>query len=310
MNKTRKKLYNKALMKMTAYEQALQKGELVKKKKVGFIQRYCRNRLAVFGFFLFVVLVLIAITVPLFFDYDKDVIKNVIKQRNLLPSAEHLFGTDNFGRDIFARVLWGSRISLFVGFVEVIVAMIIGSLIGATAAYYGGKIDDILMRIMDVFLAIPNTLLAICIVAALGLGIDKLIIAMTVTATPRFARIVRSAVLGVKGQEYVEAAKACGTKDFRIIVRHIIPNAMGPIIVQATTNVARSIITISSLSFVGLGVASPTPEWGSMLSEGKEFMRYFPHMVIFPGIAICLTALSLFAIGDGIRDALDPKLRN
>lgn len=186
----------------------------------------------------------------------------------------------------------------------------VGSLIGAAAGYYGGKVDNLLMRIMDVFLAIPSTLLAISIVAALGQGMFNLLLATAVSQIPAFARVVRSAILTVKGQDYIEAARACGTRGGRIILRHILPNAMGPIIVQATLNIARTILGISSLSFVGLGISPPTPEWGSMLSEGKTMMRYYPHLILIPGAAIALAVMSLNLIGDGLRDALDPRLKN
>ena len=183
-------------------------------------------------------------------------------------------------------------------------------LIGAVAAYYGGRVDNALMRIMDVFLAIPQTLMAICIVAALGTGTIKMLIALSIAQVPQFARVVRSAILTVKGQEFIEAAKACGTSDARIIARHIIPNAVGPIIVQATLNVAHTIISITMLSFLGIGVQPPTPEWGSMMSDAKSQMRYYPYLVYIPGIFIGLTSLSLNLIGDGLRDALDPRLKN
>ncbi len=278
--------------------------------KVDFLIRFSKNRLALFGAVLFVVMALIAFNADNFFDYESQAIFQNMSQRLLTPSREHIFGTDEYGRDIFIRIVYGARISLFVGLGTVFSSIILGCLIGATAAYYGGKVDNFLMRIMDVFLAVPSSLMAICVVAALGTGITKLMIALSISEVPRFSRIVRSSVLGTMGQDYIEAARACGTRDFRIILRHILPNSMGPIIVQATTNVARCVLMISSLSFIGLGIPSPTPEWGSMLSEGRAMMRYYPHLVIFPGIAILLTALSLYSVGDGLRDAMDPRLRN
>ena len=278
--------------------------------KVDFLIRFSRNRLALFGAVLFVVMALIAFNADNFFDYESQAIFQNMSQRLLTPSSEHIFGTDEYGRDIFIRIVYGARISLFVGLGTVFSSVILGCLIGSVAAYYGGKVDNILMRIMDVFLAVPSSLMAICVVAALGTGITKLMIALSISEVPRFSRIVRSSVLSTMGQDYIEAARACGTRDFRIILRHILPNSMGPIIVQATTNVARCVLMISSLSFIGLGIPSPTPEWGSMLSEGRAMMRYYPHLVIFPGIAILLTALSLYSVGDGLRDAMDPRLRN
>jgi peptide/nickel transport system permease protein len=188
--------------------------------------------------------------------------------------------------------------------------LIIGAVIGASAGYYGGRIDNILMRIMDVFLAIPQMLMAISIVAALGTGMFNLLIALSIAQIPRFARIVRASILTVKGQEFIEAAKACGTRNSRIIAKHILPNAIGPIIVQATLNVASTILVISALSFVGLGIQPPTPEWGSMMADAKNQMRYYPYLVIIPGIFIGLTVMSLNLMGDGLRDALDPRLKN
>lgn len=291
-----------------------QEGKTIEKKKrsdkIDFLLRFAKNRLAFFGAALFVVMALVAFNADNFFDYETQAIFQNMSLRLLKPSAEHIFGTDEYGRDILVRIIYGARISLFVGLGTVFISMTLGCLIGSVAAYYGGKVDNALMRIMDVFLAVPSSLMAICVVAALGTGIAKLMIALSISEIPRFSRIVRSTVLGTKGQEFIEAARACGTRDFRIIVRHILPNSMGPIIVQATTNVARCVLTISSLSFIGLGIPSPTPEWGSMLSEGRALMRYYPHLVIFPGIAIMLTALSLYSIGDGLRDAMDPRLKN
>jgi peptide/nickel transport system permease protein len=223
---------------------------------------------------------------------------------------EYPLGTDQYGRNVMARVVYGGRISLFVGLATVCVSLSAGSLIGASAAYYGGKVDEVLMRIMDIFLAIPNTLMAITLVAALGSSLFNLILAMGISQIPRMSRIVRSSVLGIIGQEYVEAARACGASDARIIFRHILPNAMGPILVQVTQTVARSVITISSLSFIGLGISEPTPEWGSMLSEARSQLRYYPHLAIAPGVAIVMAVMSLTLLGDGLRDALDPRLKN
>jgi peptide/nickel transport system permease protein len=272
--------------------------------------RYKKNKLAMTGLILLLIMVTISIFADFIVDYEMDAVTQNMRERLETPSSEHILGTDQYGRDVFARVIFGSRISLFVGLLTIILALSFGSVIGASAGYYGGRVDNILMRIMDVFLAIPAILLAISVVAALGPGMINLLIAMSISQIPRFARIVRSAILSIKGQEFVEAAKACGTRDRRIIFKHIIPNAIGPIVVQATLTMATTILTISSLSFVGLGITPPTPEWGSMLSDGKSQMRYYPHLVIFPGIAIMFAVLSLNLIGDGLRDALDPRLKN
>ncbi len=271
--------------------------------------RFRKNKLAMLGLIIFLIMIFMAAYVSIFGDYEKAITMDMPNKLQT-PSAAHLFGTDQFGRDILMRMMFGARISLSVGLLTMVLSLVVGSLIGAAAGYYGGKVDNLLMRIMDVFLAIPSTLLAISIVAALGQGMFNLLLATAVSQIPAFARVVRSAILTVKGQDYIEAARACGMRGGRIILRHILPNAMGPIIVQATLNIARTILGISSLSFVGLGISPPTPEWGSMLSEGKTMMRYYPHLILIPGAAIALAVMSLNLIGDGLRDALDPRLKN
>ncbi len=271
--------------------------------------RFRKNKLAMLGLIIFLMMIFMAAYVSIFGDYEKAITMDMPNKLQT-PSAAHLFGTDQFGRDILMRMMFGARISLSVGLLTMVLSLVVGSLIGAVAGYYGGKVDNLLMRIMDVFLAIPSTLLAISIVAALGQGMFNLLLATAVSQIPAFARVVRSAILTVKGQDYIEAARACGMRGGRIILRHILPNAMGPIIVQATLNIARTILGISSLSFVGLGISPPTPEWGSMLSEGKTMMRYYPHLILIPGAAIALAVMSLNLIGDGLRDALDPRLKN
>lgn len=222
------------------------------------------------------------------------------------PSAEHIFGTDAYGCDLFARVLYGARISLTIGLFTAFFSLILG----AAAAYYGGQVDNIIMRIMDIFSAIPGTLLALAIVAALGTSMMNLLIAITISSVPGFVRLIRSTVLTVVESDYVEAARACGTRDGRTILRHILPNAIGPIIVQTTTSISGMILQASGLSFIGMGVQPPTPEWGAMISEAREFMRQKPYLMIFPGVCIILAALSFNLIGDGLRDALDPRLRD
>lgn len=287
-------------------------GKRVKKrsqlKSIWF--RFKKNKLAMFGLILFLALVLMAAGAGFFMDYDVDVIGQHMKERLQFPSSAHWFGTDQYGRDVFARIVWGSRISLFVGLFTVGIAMTIGGLIGALSGFYGGKVDMVLMRIMDVFLALPGTILAVAIVGALGPGIFNVLLAMSICRIPQFARIVRSSVMSIRGQEFVEAAKACGTKDVRIIMRHIMPNAIGPLVVQATLNMATTILGVAGLSFIGLGIEAPIPEWGSMLSEARDQMRYYPYLMIIPGISIMLAVLSLNLIGDGLRDALDPRMKN
>ena len=272
--------------------------------------RLRKNRMAMFGLILFLVMMAAVLGADLYLSYEGQAISQNLSQRFRAPSMQHLLGTDQYGRDVFARVVYGGRISMFVGLATICVSLTLGAIIGATAAYYGGRVDNILMRFMDVFLAIPNILMAITLVAALGTSIFNLILAMGVSQTPRMSRIVRSSVLGIIGQDYVEAARACGASDARIIFRHILPNAMGPILVQVTQTVARSVITIASLSFIGLGISEPTPEWGSMLSEAKSQLRYHPYLAVAPGVAIVMAVMSLTLLGDGLRDALDPRLKN
>lgn len=269
--------------------------------------RMKRNRLAMVGLTIIILLVITAIFADYIapYSYSEQNLANQFQP----PSAEHLFGTDELGRDIFSRVVYGSRVSLRVGFISVSISMIIGVAIGAVTGYYGGRVDNIFMRIIDVIQALPDILLAIAIMAALGPGLTNLMIAVGIAAIPGYARLVRSSVLSLRDQEFVEAAKANGSSDFRILTKHILPNCMAPIIVQATLGVAYAIINAAGLSFIGSGLEPPTPEWGAMLSGGRAYIRDFPHMTIFPGLAIVLTILALNLLGDGLRDALDPKMK-
>jgi peptide/nickel transport system permease protein len=297
---------------MTAGIKNAQRRKTVKKrsqlKTIWF--QFKKNKLAMFGLLVFVILVGIAIFAGFFLDYETQVIGQSMKERLQPPSSKYWFGTDEYGRDVFARILWGTRISLFVGLFTVALAMTVGSIIGALAGYYGGRVDNVLMRIMDVFLAMPGTILAVAIVGALGPGIINVLLAMSIFRIPQFARIVRSSVISIRDQEFIEAARACGTRDRRIILRHILPNAIGPIVVQATLHMATTILGVAGLSFIGLGIEAPIPEWGSMLSAAKSQMRYQPYLMIFPGVAIMVAVLSLNLIGDGLRDALDPRMKN
>ncbi|MFA9422731.1 MAG: ABC transporter permease [Sedimentibacter sp.] len=272
--------------------------------------RLRKNKLAIMGFLLLMLMIIIALSADFIADYDKVVIGQDIGARLQAPSSAHWFGTDHFGRDIFARIVHGSRISLSLGIFAMAIAVTIGAIIGAVSGYYGGKIDNIIMRFMDVLLAIPPILMSISIVAALGQNIVNLLIALSIAYVPVFARVIRSSILSVKGQEFIEAAKACGTSDARIIFKHIIPNAIGPIIVQATLAMGSTILIISSLSFMGLGIKPPAPEWGTMLYEGRDFIRQAPYLILFPGGAITIAVISLNLLGDGLRDALDPRLKD
>jgi peptide/nickel transport system permease protein len=242
-------------------------------------------------------------------DYDTQVISQNIAERMQKPSAKHIMGTDNLGRDIFFRLLYGTRFSLSVGIVAVAIALTVGTTLGAFAGYYGGAISEIIMRTTDIFAAVPNLLMAIVIVTALGANTVNLMIAVGVTSVPQFVRVTRAAVLTVRTQEYVEAARAIGRSEPAIIFFHILPNCLSPIIVMVTLRIASAIIAASSLSFLGLGVPPPSPEWGSMLSAGRRFLRGYSYMTLFPGLAIMLTVLAFNMVGDGLRDALDPKLK-
>ena len=272
--------------------------------------RLSRNKLAMLGLLLMTTILMLAFCADLIADYDQAVVGMNIMERLQPPSAKHWFGTDGYGRDVFARVVHGSRLSLSLSIVSMMAAVAVGSLIGAISGYYGGKVDDVLMRLMDMLLAIPPMLMSISIVAALGRSMVNLMLALALAYMPVFARVIRSSILSVKGQEFVEAAKACGTSDARIIMRHIVPNAVGPIIVQATLAMGSAILTISSLSFMGMGIQPPQPDWGTMLYEGRDLIRTSPYLVVFPGLAIAVSVLSLNLLGDGLRDALDPRLKN
>lgn len=268
-----------------------------------------KNKMALLGLGILIVLVLLALFADVIADYDTVVIKQNLGNRLKGPSAEHWLGTDEFGRDIFARLVHGARVSLKVGIIAVGISIILGGILGALAGFYGGKIDNIIMRVMDVFLAVPSILLAIAIVSALGPSILNLMVAISISSVPGYARIVRASVLSIRDQEFVEAARAIGANNARIIFRHIIPNSLAPVIVQGTLGVASAILSTAGLSFIGLGIQPPAPEWGSMLSGGRQYLRYAWWVTTFPGVAIMITILSLNLLGDGLRDALDPRLK-
>lgn len=271
-------------------------------------RRLRRNKLAMVGIVILVILVACALFADLLAPYALDTqdLMNTFQ----LPSREHIFGTDEYGRDIYSRCIYGARISLIIGFIAVGFAIVAGVILGSIAGYFGSHVDNAVMRVMDVLMSIPQMLLAISISAALGSGLFNLMLAVGIANTPSYARIVRASVLSVKDQEYIEAAKAIGTSDFEIIIKHVLPNCMAPIIVQATAGVALAILTAAGLSFLGLGIQPPTPEWGSMLSSGRYYIRDNWNMTVFPGLCIAATIFSLNVLGDGLRDALDPKLRD
>lgn len=273
-------------------------------------RRLKKNRMAVVGLVILGLIVFFAVFADLFFNYEALVVTQHGELRLKPPSPQHWLGTDEVGRDILARIVHGARVSLPVAFATIAIAMVAGGLLGAIAGYGSKRVDNVIMRVMDIFLAIPSILLSIALVSALGPSMGNLLLAISISNIPPFARIVRSSVMTIRNEEYIEAARAIGAGDARIIFRHIIPNCMAPIIVQATLSIAGSILAIASLSFIGLGIQPPTPEWGSMLSGGRQYIRAAWWVCAFPGIAIMLTILSLNLLGDGLRDALDPKLKN
>ncbi|PAB60274.1 ABC transporter permease [Anaeromicrobium sediminis] len=296
-------------------ETSINRAENIKKKykkrsqSADVWRRLKRNRMAMIGIFVIMIFLTMAIFADFIADYNSEVIKLNVKERLQEPSSNHWFGTDEYGRDIFSRIVHGTRISLFVGVISVGIALTFGGTLGAISGYYGGKLDNIVMRLLDVLLAIPAILLAITIVASMGASIVNLMIAVGISNIPGFARVVRAAVLSVKDQEYIEAARSIGAKDHTIIIKHVLPNCLAPIIVYSTLKVATAIMATAGLSFIGLGVKPPAPEWGSMLAGGRAFIRDKMYIVLFPGLAIMATILSLNLIGDGLRDALDPRLK-
>ncbi|MDO4489644.1 MAG: ABC transporter permease [Lachnospiraceae bacterium] len=278
--------------------------------------RLCKNKVALVGMFFLVLLVVVSLS-TFIIDivtkesfYNNYVIKQELTQKLKGPGAGHIFGQDEFGRDVFLRIIWGTRYSLLLGVGATIMAAILGGAVGAVAGFYGKHLDNLLMRLMDILLSIPSILLSIAIVAALGTSMFNVMLAIAISYIPQYARIVRAAIMEQKSMEYIEASRAVGAADPRIIIRHIIPNALAPIIVQATLGIAGCILSIAGLSFLGLGIQPPVPEWGGMLSNARQYMRDAWHITAFPGLAIMLTILSLNLVGDALRDALDPKLKN
>ncbi|PKM64064.1 MAG: ABC transporter permease [Firmicutes bacterium HGW-Firmicutes-20] len=269
-------------------------------------RRLINNRSSLIGLIVLISLILIAI-------FADQIAPFSFREQNLdatflMPNSVNLFGTDNFGRDIFSRVIYGTRISLMVGVISVSIALIVGGSMGAMAGYIGGYFDTITMRFVDILISIPSILLAISISVTLGGGLRNVMIAVGIGSIPSYARVMRASVLSIKELQYIEAARALGTRKRHILIRHIVPNTLAPIIVQATLGVAGAILAAAGLGFIGLGIEPPNPEWGAMLNAGRQFIRDYPHMSIYPGVAIMITILSLNLLGDGLRDALDPKM--
>lgn len=269
--------------------------------------RLKRNKLALFGLFLVIALIVIAILASFIAPYDP--IQISLKDSLKSPSSAHLMGTDVLGRDIFSRIIYGTRASLIIGVVATSISLIIGVVIGSIAGYYGGWIDSIMMRITDIFFAFPFFLLAIAIMTFLGPSFINVFIALGIVGWTNYARLVRGQVISVKESDYIEAAHAVGAKDLRIIWNHVLPNTLAPIIVFTTMNIGGVILSEAGLSFLGIGVQPPAPSWGLMLSEASNFIFNAPWMVIWPGVAIFLTVLGYNLLGDGLRDALDPRMK-
>lgn len=269
--------------------------------------RLGRNPGAVTGFVILVLIAIVSLSAPLLTSFDPVALSP--RERLQPPNSEHWFGTDAFGRDILTRVLYGGQVSLRVGFIAVGIAASIGVTLGLLSGYYGGVIDNLVMRLTDVMLAFPGILLALAIVAVLGPDLFNAMIAVGISASPIYTRVVRGAVLQTKSLAYIEAVQQSGARDWRIILLHILPNILGPIVVIATLGVANAIIAGAALSFLGLGAKPPTPEWGLMLADGRNYLRHAWWITTFPGLAIMLTVLSINLLGDGLRDALDPRMK-
>ena len=270
-------------------------------------RRLRRNRAAVAGAGIVGVFVLLAVLAPILVPFDP--VQGNLNDRLQAPGATHWLGTDELGRDLFSRILFGARVSLQIQIVAVVLALLIGVALGSVGGYLGGHVDNIIMRAMDVLLAFPGIFLALGIIAALGPGLLNLMLAAGISSVPQFARIVRASILSLKEREFVEAALALGSGSNRIMFRHLLPNCMAPIIVQSTLRMATVLLTASGLSFLGLGVQPPTPEWGAMLSNARSYLIVAPHVATIPGVAIMIVVIGFNLFGDGLRDTLDPRLR-
>jgi peptide/nickel transport system permease protein len=267
-----------------------------------------KNKLAVISLFVLIALVLVAIFAPLLAPYSYSA--QDIMNANAGSSAEHLLGTDKLGRDILSRIIYGARASLIMGFSAIAIGAVIGIAVGAISGYFGGWTDNIIMRLLDIYQAIPMLLLCIALAAVLGPSLRNAIIALGVGMVPGYARMMRASVMTVREKEYVESAKSKNCSTLRIIVKHIIPNAIGPMIVQITMGVGSCILSGAMLSFIGLGVQAPTAEWGAMISDARAAIRQYPTQALYPGLCVMISVLACNLLGDGLRDALDPRLRN
>lgn len=272
-----------------------------------FMKKMLHRKEAVVGAAILLTLALLAVLAPWIckYPYDAMDIKNAFSS----PSAEHIFGTDHLGRDLLSRIMYGGRYSLSVGIVSVGISAAGGLVFGSIAGYFGGRTDNLIMRFMDIFNAIPQVLLAVCISAALGTGFFKTVFAVGIGGIPNFSRVIRANILSVRQLDYVEAATSINCSNPRIIFKHVVPNALTPFLVQCTLAMANGLIVAATLSYIGLGVQPPLPEWGAMLSDARNYIRQYPYLLVCPGIFIMITVLSFNLIGDAVRDALDPKLK-
>lgn len=267
-----------------------------------------RNKAAMLGLVILLLFILITIFADLIAPYELV----TTQTRDILqpPSAQHWFGTDDLGRDVFARVIHATRVSLAIGLIATVLSVLVGGILGSVAGYKGGKLDEFLMRLMDALMCIPSTLLALAIVAALGTSMTNLILAITISSVPGVARVIRAVIINIVDEDYITAAISYSENDYRIITRYVLPNAVGPVIVYATMSISATILTAAGLSFIGMGVQPPTPEWGYMISEAQGSMRYASYLIMFPGFALLLASLAFNLLGDGLQDALDPKMRD
>lgn len=284
--------------------------QYTRQSQIGMVvHNLMKNKGAMAGLAIIILLILTAVFANFLFDYETEVVGIDMTRKLIKPCWKYPCGTDEMGRNILARIVYGARYSLSVGLVATLMGLIVGVFFGAIAGYYGGALEDLIMRCNDILSSIPAILMGIVIVSALGASLPNLMLAIGVTSVPQFVRITRASVLTVRNQEYIEALRATGLSEARIICAHVLPNCLSPIIVQITLRIGSAVIAASSLSFLGLGVPAPAPEWGSMLSMGRQFIRTASYMTIFPGLAILITVLAFNLLGDGLRDALDPKLK-
>lgn len=270
-------------------------------------KRFKRNKTAIIGLCIIVLFFLIMAVANVISPYDPYEVN--YSEANIAPCARHIFGTDNLGRDIFSRCMYGTRISIPFGLICMVTSLAVGGILGMCAAYFGGAVDNVIMRIMDVFQSIPGILLAIVVVATIGSGFTQLVFAMTVSYMPNFSKTVRAAFFTVKGNDYIEASRSLGASNLRLMFRHMLPNAVGHVIIFSIQIVSSAIMAMAALSYVGLGIMPPTPEWGALLNAGKPFMLQYPYMILFPGVLIAVVMLAFNLFGDGLRDALDPRLK-